>query len=100
MPFENATPLPSDYKIQRHIPISLLYDDNAFLNAPEDYENDEQCLGRSQDSGTVNARGRNWLETCTALNLRILNGRIVGDLEGKKICFHYNGSSVVDYVID
>ena len=25
--------------------------------------------------------------------------RIVGDLEGKKTCFHYNGSSVVDYVI-
>ena len=33
------------------------------------------------------------------LNLRIFNGRIVGDLEGKKTCFHYNGSSVVDYVI-
>ena len=24
---------------------------------------------------------------------------IVGDLEGKKTCFHYNGSSVADYVI-
>ena len=47
----------------------------------------------------MNARGRNLLETCTALNLRILNGRIVGDLEGKQTCFHYNGSSVVDYVI-
>ena len=56
-------------------------------------------LRRSQDSGTVNDRGRNLLETCTALNLRILNGRIVVDLEGKKTCFHYNGSSVVDYVI-
>ena len=53
----------------------------------------------SQDSGTVNSRGRNLLEICTALNLRIFNGRIVGDLEGKKTCFHYNGSSVVDYVI-
>ena len=41
---------------------------------PEDYENDEQCLRQSQDSGTVNARGRNLLEACTALNLRILNG--------------------------
>ena len=74
-------------------------DDSTFLNVPEDYENDAQCVRRSQDSGTVNARGRNLLETCTALNLRIFNGRIVGDLEGKKICFHYNGSSVVDYVI-
>ena len=75
-------------------------DDNAFLNVPENYENDEQCLRRSQDSGTVNAiRGRNLLETCTALNLRIVNGRTVGDLEGKKTCFHYN-DSVVDYVIE
>ena len=74
-------------------------DDNAFLNAPEDYEADEQYIRQSQDSGTINCRGRSLLETCTALNLRILNGRIVGDLDGKKTCFHYNGSSVVDYVI-
>ena len=47
----------------------------------------------------MNAKGRNLLETSTALNLRILNGRIVGDLEGKETCFHYNGSSVVDYVM-
>ena len=78
---------------------TVLDDDNAFLNVPEDYENDEQCLRRSQDSGTVNSRGWNLLETCTALNSRILNRGIVGDLEGKKTCFHYNGRSVVDYVI-
>ena len=91
----------SDYNARTgDIQETVLDDDNAFLNVPEDYENDEQRFRRSQDSGTVNARGRNLLETCTALNLRILNGRIVGDLEGKKICFHYNGSSVVDYVID
>ena len=74
-------------------------DDKEFLNVPEDYEADEQHNRQSQDLGTVNARGRNLLEICTALNLRILNGRIVGDLVGKKTCFHYNGSSVVDYVI-
>ena len=78
---------------------TVLDDDNVFLNVPEGYENDEQCLRRSQDSGTANARGRNSLETCTALNLRILSRRIVGDLEGKKTCFHYIGSSVVDYII-
>ena len=74
-------------------------DDNAFLNVPEDYEADEQYIRQSQDSGTINCRGRSLLETCTALNLRILNGRFVGDLDSKKTCFHYNGSSVVDYVI-
>ena len=89
-----------DYNVRTgDIQETVLDDANAFLNVPEDYENDEQCLRQSQDSGTVNARGRNLLETCTALNLRILNGRIVGDLEGKKTCFHHNGSSVVDYVI-
>ena len=39
------------------------------------------------------------LGTCTTLNLRIFNRGIVGDLERKKTCFHYNGRSVVDYVI-
>ena len=68
-----------------------LDDNNVFLNVLEDYENDEQFLRRSQDSGTVNARGRNLLETCTALNLQILSG--------KKTCFHYNGGIVVYYVI-
>ena len=32
---------------------TILDDDNAFLNVPEDYENDQQCLRRSQDSGTL-----------------------------------------------
>ena len=36
---------------------TVLDDCNAFLNVPEDYENDEQCLRRSQDSGSVNSRG-------------------------------------------
>ena len=44
---------------------TVLDDDNSSLNVPEDYENDEQCLRRSQDSGTVNAKGRNLSETCT-----------------------------------
>ena len=92
--------VPGDYNPRTGgIQETVLDDDNTFLNVPEDFENDEQRCRRSQDSRTVNARGRNLLETCTALNLRILNGRIVGDLEDKKTCFYHNGSSVVDYVI-
>ena len=49
----------SDYNVRTgDIQETALDDDNAFLNVPKDYENDEQCLRRSQDSGTVNARGR------------------------------------------
>ena len=39
------------------------------------------------------------IELCTENNLRILNGRTIGDWSGKKTCFQYNGSSLVDYVI-
>ena len=59
-----------DYNVQTgDIQEESLFDDNGFLNVPEDYENDKQCLRQSQDSVTMNARRRNLLETCTALNL-------------------------------
>ena len=32
-------------------------------------------------------------------NLKILNGRKIGDFTGKYTCHQYNGSSVVDYII-
>ena len=51
-------------------------DDNAFLNVPEDFEVDELYTRQSQDSGNINSRGRSLL----ALNLRILNGRIVDNV--------------------
>ena len=47
-----------DYNARKgNIQETVLGDDNAFLNVPEDHENDEQCLRRSQDSGSVNSRG-------------------------------------------
>ena len=51
-------------------------DDNAFLNVPEDFEVDELYTRQSQDSGNINSRGRSLI----ALNLRILNGRIVDNV--------------------
>ena len=74
-------------------------DDNQFLEIPEDYEIDTENYRYSQDENTTNSRGRILIDLCTALSLRILNGRVVGDVTGKKTCFKYNGSSVVDYVI-
>ena len=45
----------------------VINDDTTFLPVPEDYEIDSQFFRHSQDSGTVNSRGRNLLEICTAL---------------------------------
>ena len=53
----------------------------------------------SQDVKQVCTRGKRLLELCTTAQLRILNGRIIGDSIGKFTCDKYGGSSVVDYVI-
>lgn len=39
------------------------------------------------------------LRLCIGKKLRILNGRVTGDLEGKLTSYQYNGASTVDYGI-
>ena len=39
------------------------------------------------------------LELCIETELKILNGRMLGDLEGNLTCHKWNGSSTVDYRI-
>jgi hypothetical protein len=46
-----------------------------------------------------NNRGKQLLEFCVTTKLRILNGRVIGDLFGKYTCHKPTGSSVVDYII-
>jgi hypothetical protein len=45
----------------------------------------------------LDARGRPLLELCVTTKMRILNGRVIGDLFGKYTCHKPTGSSVVDY---
>ena len=59
-------------------------DDNQSLEISEDYEIDTENYLYSKDENTTNSRGRILIDLCTALSLRILNGRVVGDLTGKK----------------
>ena len=78
----------------------VLFDDDKYIDVPVDYFIDESEIIRySQNEGNINTRGRALIDVCTGNNLRILNGRITGDLSGKKTCYKYNGSSVVDYII-
>ena len=48
------------------------------------------------DTGS-NAYGRRFLEVCKSTPLRILNGRVLGDLCGNYTCMTSQGRSVVDY---
>lgn len=52
----------------------------------------------SKDS-KVDSRGKDLLDFCIGNNLRILNGRLLGDSLGSFTCFNVHGQSVVDYTI-
>jgi hypothetical protein len=55
---------------------------------------------QSQDSSNIHCKyGKQLIEMCVATGLKIVNGRVFGDPCGKFTCHHYNGSSVVDYVL-
>ena len=71
------------------------FDDNIFVI--EDTCNDIQK--RKSDDKIISATGKKVLELCTNANLRILNGRVLGDLCGRITCHQWNGCSVVDYGI-
>jgi exonuclease III len=64
----------------------------------ETYDQVDLGIRNSYDI-VVNKFGRKLLELCRHLNLYILNGRVLGDLQGNYTSFHYNGSAVVDYCI-
>ena len=53
---------------------------------------------RNMDS-KIDSRGKELLDFCVTHQLRILNGRTLGDLNGKYTCYTPNGASVVDYSI-
>jgi hypothetical protein len=43
--------------------------------------------------------GKNILELCIGSQLRILNGRTIGDSSGKATYFNYNGVTINDYCL-
>ena len=51
---------------------------------------------RNSQEKIVKKHGKELLDLCTKSELVILNGRKLGDLEGKYTCHKYNGSSVND----
>ena len=61
--------------------------------------NSQNTYPRNSYDNTVNTRGTDLLDLCIASDLYIVNGRKIGDTNGKYACFNWNGSSVVDYVI-
>ena len=64
-------------------------DDDKYTPVPEQYNSDEHesfYNRENKDIFSVNEYGKKLLELCIETELRILNGRMLGDLEGKLTC--------------
>ena len=77
----------------------IMQDDNTYTPTGDTYVSDTNIRARCSEDASTNEYGKKLLEVCKNARLRILNGRILGDLNGKMTCFQWNGSSVVDYCI-
>jgi hypothetical protein len=79
--------------------VDHIVNDNAKnLPLPDDYAEDEY-IPRGNCDDKVNAFGQILVDICISSQLRILNGRHIGDSLGFYISFKTNGCSVVDYMI-
>ena len=65
---------------------------------PDEYTHDFNINRNSQDK-VYNNQGQQLLDLCIASQLRILNGRYVGDSLGNLTCYKANGASTVDYAL-
>jgi len=74
-------------------------DTHSHLPMHDHYTLDTNIHRRQSHDKILDDRGKHVLELCIGHQLRILNGRKLGDYGGYYTCHQYNGSSVVDYGI-
>ena len=77
----------------------IMNDDDVFSPVPGNYFADSEIMPRTNCDNGVNEYGKLLTEICRMSNIRIINGRKLGDTFGKFTCHKYNGSSTVDYTI-
>ena len=64
----------------------------------EEYVED-MCCSRTSFDKVLSSRGKQLLDLCIQSSLRVLNGRTLGDFQGKFTSYNSQGSSVIDYVL-
>lgn len=79
--------------------LDYIINDDCSFNSCINYNVDLDQTCRNNQDRIINKRGKELLDLCIAAQLRILNGRTMGDTIGLFTCHKYNGSSTVDYGI-
>ena len=72
--------------------------DNNFITLPNDYQIDNLPNRHSLDTKT-NRYKKPFLDFLLRSNIRVINGRILGDLSGSFTCYEWNGHSQIDYFL-
>lgn len=80
-------------------PDLIIQDEIDFLPLYNTYPLDKNIMLRKNRDKKLDCRGKDLCEFCISHQLRILNGRTLGDLNGNFTCYTPNGASVVDYSI-
>ena len=80
-------------------PDLIIHDDDRYTPIFDGYPIDKKIFERQSQDATVDTRGKDLLALCTSQQLRIVNGRVLGDTYGHYTCYTPNGTSVVDYVM-
>ena len=79
----------------------FILDDNInnYVTLPEFYKSDTFARERINQDKIINKFGEELRELCISTNLKILNGRTLGDLTGQFTYICKNGCSTVDYIL-
>lgn len=80
-------------------PDFISQDDNQYVPIFSNYPVDMDLMQRQSPDTTLDTRGKELLDLCISKQIRILNGRTLGDMFGHYTCYTPNGASVVDYVV-
>jgi len=81
------------------LPDYITNDNDQHLPFQDNYVIDNMHRPRISQDTKVDDRGKHILEICIAGQLRLLNGRTIGDTMGHFTSHQYHGSSVIDYAI-
>ncbi|CAG2184913.1 unnamed protein product [Mytilus edulis] len=76
----------------------IVNDDSKFTPIFDTYPTDKNIMTRKSRDQKIDQRGKEVLDFCISKQIRILNGRVLGDTFGNFTCYTPNGASVVDYV--
>ena len=73
--------------------------DRNFINLPDEYEIDQFTRKRNNQDIHTNSYGEKLIDFSISTKMRILNGRTLGDFQGKITYIGYNGVSTIDYIL-